>query len=258
MTNLDLKGLSVLNTRPESQSTCTTRAIECAGGAVFSVPTLLIMPPKHDWLHKLPALNTVDQAIFISANAVDFTFSRLAAAQLSWPATIKITAVGRATACALSKHTLGRVLTPEISTSEQVLALQHLQKITDQTILLFKGEGGRKLLETSLLQKQAKLTILSVYERRLPTHLGLAEQSWWQNRTVDIILFTSQQGMLNLFTLFAFDKPTQSWLKTLPCVVISPRLAQLAHEFGIKQVLVSELDRVPTTLQLFKEGLPYV
>jgi uroporphyrinogen-III synthase len=126
-----------------------------------------------------------------------------------------------------------------------------LLKIKQKIILLFKGEGGRTLIEESLITKQAKLIILAVYQRILPAINYQFTNSLWRDDAVDIILLTSEQSIHNLFKLFSQE--SHDWLQNKPCIVISERLAQIASKLGVKKIKISHPNRIIRTLLDYKD-----
>lgn len=250
-----LQGLRVLNTRPRTQGQALSHEIKEAGGTVLDCPTLDIEPTNDSWLTLLPHLAQATHAIFISANAVHCCFKILSQKKIIWPETIQVIAIGQATASALHHYRIDVKFIPPRADSEHLLALDSLQLIHGKTILLFKGEGGRTLIAEGLMQRGANLISLDVYRRTLPLNLN---QQWidslWQNDSVDIILFTSQQSMQNLFTMLG--RNARSWLCNKPCLVISNRLAFAASLLGIQTIIInSQEETLLDTLSHFKQGL---
>ncbi len=250
-----MKGLRVLNTRPLNQSAALDKAIHAAGGISINLPALTITSTTLDWLNNMPELTTVNQAIFISANAVDYYFSALKQANIHWPASINVIAVGNATAAALSKQGIQVHHIPFIADSEHLLELDILQNIQHQNILLIKGLGGRPMIAEVLQSRGACLISLAVYYRSLPDIKQEYINSVWQDDSVDIILFTSQQAMNNLFTLFSEEG--RSWLRSKPCLVISARLAESASLLGIKTIIISQHDKILDALRHYNQGVMY-
>jgi uroporphyrinogen-III synthase len=248
-----LNGLRVLNTRPIEQAKALSQAIRLAGGIAIECPALVIEPKPQTWLKTLPNLNSTALAIFISANAVDCCFRTLKTAHYQWPLSIQNIAVGNATATALMKHGIKADFIPTIADSENLLNLAILQTISRKTIVLFKGEEGRLLIAETLLARGADLHTIEVYQRQCPKFEPQQYHFLWQNGVVDIILFTSQQAMLNLF--YMFGEEAHAWLCQTPCLVISERLAKEASLLGIKQVIVSTPKTILTTLHQFNQGL---
>lgn len=249
----DLQGICVLNTRPLEQGKLLTRQIKRSGGQVISCPTLSIRQSSDNWIKNLPTLSSVDQAIFISANAVDYSQMPLAQQKIQWPDSIHVIAIGHGTQKALLKYAICADALPVKADSEHLLSLPELQSVKNQCILLFKGEGGRPLIAETLRERGAKLYELNVYSRQLPVINRQSFERCWRDELVDIILFTSQQAMHNLF--FLFGEQAYDWLKRTPCLVISERLANDAALLGIKTILRCTPETMMDALQHFKKGL---
>jgi uroporphyrinogen-III synthase len=249
--NNSLDGLRILNTRPKNQAIILSQLIHQANGISIQCPTLEITQSTTDWIKGLPDLDEVDYAIFISANAVTYCFNELAKHNLHWPKHIYVIAIGQGTAKSLHHYQI-RVdnlpLTPE---SEHVLVLMNQYPLQDKKILLFKGEGGRTLIEEGLRQKQATLNTFTVYQRTMPAIDCHYINSLWRNDAVDIILLTSEQSIQNLFKLFS--REAHPWLQDKPCLVISERLAQAASLAGIKKTKLSHPNRIIETLLDYKD-----
>lgn len=255
MNHFNLMGLRVLNTRPLEQGELLTRKIKRMGGEVFICPALTIMPVSTSWVDQLPNLQSVNHAIFVSANAVNHGIPTVLQHQPDWPKNIKVTAIGHATKRALLQRNLSVDYLPEKANSEHLLALPHLQDIKNQVILLFKGEGGLDLIANTLNQREAQIIELSVYRRQLPTINQENLERCWRDQLVDIILYTSQQAMHNLF--FLFGEQAHPWLKQTPSLVISERLVNEARLLGIQTILCCEPEQILEKLYRFRQGLSY-
>jgi uroporphyrinogen-III synthase len=248
-----LKGLRVLNTRPGEPAQILTQSITAAGGISIECPTLAIIPAEQNWIKLLPDLNKVDQAVFISANAVHHCFTQLAAHHIIWPAKINVIAIGQGSAKALQEFNIQVSTIPAFPDSEHLLSLNCLHQLKNQTVLLFKGEDGRQLIEEGLRQREANLFILPVYKRVMPKIRHQFMNTLWQDDLVDIILLTSEQSIHNLFKMFG--KEAYNWLIHKPVVVISDRLAQTAKSFGMTQIIISHPDWMMKTLVDYYQGL---
>ncbi|CAM2805700.1 uroporphyrinogen-III synthase [Legionella steigerwaltii] len=244
--NNSLRGLCILNTRPRSQAGPLSQSIRDAEGKVIELPTLEIEATNTGWVNLLPDLSTVNQAIFISAHAVHYCFTQLNQQHIEWPSSIQVIAIGHGSAAALQKFGIRVSAIPEIPDSEHLLALKTLQQPKKQNVLLFKGVGGRPLIEEQLIQRGANLVILEVYKRVIPQINTQFIQSIWRDDLVDIILLTSEQSLHNLFTLF--DKEAHDWLRNKKWLMISKRLAQVASSLGIRNIRICHPSRVMNTL----------
>lgn len=251
----ELKGLRVLNTRPLEQGQHLSRAIHEAGGISIDFPSIAIEPTPIDWVNILPNLINVQYAIFISANAVRFFYETLKQCQLKWPAVIKTIAIGQASAAQLANYNVPVNYIPSVADSEHLLQIGALQDVKHQTFLLVKGVGGRTTIGDTLLQRGADVVTLDVYRRTLPRVRPEITYSLWHDNSVDIILFTSQQAIQNLFTLLGKDAHT--WLCNTPCLVISGRLAEEASHLGMQQIIICNYDTVLATLEQYNKGLTH-
>ncbi|MBL7480640.1 uroporphyrinogen-III synthase [Legionella bononiensis] len=248
-----LHGLRVLNTRPQKQAYALNSAITEAGGIAIACPTLEIVESEVPWINSLPNLKNVSQAIFISANAVHYCFTQLFRHNIAWPKHINVIAIGKGSAKELSKFHIEINDIPDVPDSEHLLALHCLQQLKNQTVLLFKGEGGRPLIEQTLIEKGANLCSLAVYKRVMPEVHHQLINSLWREDLVDIILLTSEQSMHNLFKMFC--KEAHDWLKNKPAIVLSERLANSAALSGITKIIISHPDRMMSTLFDYYQGL---
>ena len=77
---------------------------------------------------------------------------------IAWPEQLKAIAIGQATAKALRAFHIDTHGTPDVPDSEHLLELPYLQQVSKKNLLLFKGEGGRQLLEKELVQRGARVT----------------------------------------------------------------------------------------------------
>lgn len=237
--NKPLAGLCVLNTRPLAQSEELNTSLKTLGAQVVLCPGLKTCPIATSWEKHAPLPQAFDIIIFISVNAVTYYFERRS--KLSWPASIPTFALGQATAAALLTHQIVS-LQPEDSRTEGLLSLEPLQKIRGKKILIVKGTDGRTLLQTELINRGAFVETLDVYTRTMPeVEPKLIQQIWRENR-IDIILFTSQQSMQHIFTLFGSS--AQTWLQSKPSLVISQRLADIARQMGMKKIFITAPNQI--------------
>lgn len=244
---MSLNGLRVLNTRPLHQAQALNEQIRLAGGCALSCPTIAITASHSKWVEELPDLADVKQAIFTSANAVNYFFDELKHRQITWPTSIHIIAIGEGTRSALLSYDKKVDSLPIESHSEGIVNLPTLQAVADQSILLIKGKDGRNVIRQTLLKRKAHIIELAVYERTLPIVNQEKLLNWWKDDHIDIILFTSQAAMENLFSLF--DPQTHAWLKQKPCLVISERLIGIAQQLGMQKIIQCPFKDIIETLQ---------
>lgn len=240
-----LNGLRILNTRPSKQGKTLSKAIRNLGGLCIELPALNIEPTT-DWLECMPAPDKVQKMIFVSPNAVHYFFQSIRQHNITWPTAIQVITVGQGTTQALKEKGIHVDAQPEIADSEHLLQLDCLQCVSQQTILLIKGKGGRSLLNKTLLKRGANLISLCVYRRVSPRYSSQYIKSLWQDDAVDIILFTSVEAMQNIFKIFGDQ--ARVWLCSKPCIVLSERLAKYASDLGMKDIRVSRYDCILNAL----------
>ncbi len=248
-----LQGLRVLNTRPIKQGLELSQKIREAGGISIDCPALAICATQKNWLSTLPALPEITLAVFISRNAVEYFFSEMEKAKIKWPPGIETIAIGKATASALEKCAIPVHHTPEVADSEHLLNLAIMKDIHQKKILLVKGTGGRPLLEKAFVAAGAELYVTEVYTRDMPFYQQAEVNSIWQNNAVDIILYTSEQAMLNLLGMFG--PQARDWLSNKPSLVISERLAKTAAGLGMQHIIISAPDKLFETLCDYNQGI---
>jgi uroporphyrinogen-III synthase len=218
-------GLRVLVTRPKQRAGSLISLLHAAGAEVLAYPVIAITEPLDTQSREVALKNIEDYqiAIFISPTAVEKTFEQIA----DLPETLKLVALGKSTARALKNH--GYTLSFEADTqdSESLLAQTQMQpaQVAQQNIVIFRGEGGRELLASTLRERGADVIYADIYRRALPVtaHLQTA-----QLRALHAVCVTSNQSLENLMLLC----DDVALLKTLPLFVPGQRCAELAKTLG--------------------------
>ena len=233
----DLAGLSVLVTRPAEQAEELCKLIEQARGRPIRFPALEILGPvdKQAARRQLLEAGQADMLIFVSANAVQYAFPLLPE-QL--PLDIDITAVGKASARALSAVGLEPTLVPERMDSEGLLALPAMQDVDGRRIIILRGNAGRELLADTLRARGAEVMQVEVYRRQRPRRVAAARNliAGWEH-LVDVVVATSNDILDNLFALLG-EAGTER-LRHTPLVVVSQRMAAHAVAQGCEIVYIA-------------------
>jgi len=234
-----LAGTGVLITRPRAQATRLASLVEAASGTALCFPTLEIVPtPDDNALHgALTQLGPGAVAIFVSTNAVTHALAALARAGRHWPAKVPAAAVGQATARALREAGIPDVLVPtERFDSEGLLALPALNIVRGQTVILFRGEGGRELLADALRARGAHVLEAACYRRARPLADTAPLLAWLRSGKISIVTATSVETLENLCAMV--KPPAREQLLSLPLAVNSPRVAAAAKTLGFAQAPV--------------------
>lgn len=228
----------LLVTRPAAQSARLCTLLETAGCEAIRLPAIEIQDPVN--LHELETvadeLDSYDLAVFVSANAVqrgvEFVMDRR-----EWPEQTRIAAVGASSAAALLPYGLSTDYVPEHQfTSEALLALDELQDMSGQRVVIFRGNGGREHLHDILVARGAEVDYVEAYRRACPVVDAAAMLALLQPGYLDYITITSNETLQNLFDMAG--AAGQPLLCEVPLVVVSPRQSMLASELGFKRPLL--------------------
>lgn len=236
-----LTGRRILVTRPEAQAEGLARLIEAEGGKILRFPTVVIADPEETSAIKeiVRRLDAFQWAVFVSANAVERGLPWILS-QHGMPADLKIAVVGQATAQALAAFGLRPRLCPVSGyNSEALLAMDELQCMQGNRVVIFRGKGGRELLSETLTARGAQVEYAEVYRRCLPPAAVAADlRQALTDYPVDGVVTTSKAVLENLCQLVG--KRLLEVLRSTPLVVIGSRQAQQAKALGFTQVRVAQ------------------
>lgn len=247
-----LAGIRVLVTRPVHQAQALSDMLAEQGGQVIRLPVIEIeaiaLPQKTAVV--LDEIDTIDFAVFISPNAVEFGLATLLA-HGKIPDKMKLVTIGKASAQKM-RQLLGRapdIYPTEQYNSEALLALNSLQsdQVNHKKIIIFRGQGGRELLATSLQQRGALVDYIEVYRRKKPDIQSDVLESIWgsgsQSSGPDIATVTSNEGLANLVAMFdcLSDDQQDSYLQHLwqtPLVVVTEKMRISAQNLGFNNIIM--------------------
>lgn len=232
----DLFGIGVLVTRPAGQAEPLCRLIEAAGGRAIALPAASILPASDPEPARALLAAPWDLIVFVSRNAVEQSLPLLPGGRL--PEGPMIAAVGQATARALAAAGREPDLVPGGRfDSEALLAMDALEDVLGQRILIVRGEGGRATLGETLAKRGAQVAYAEVYRRVLPEIDPTPLVANW-HRDIQAATATSDDILNNLLELVT-AKGRDALLAT-PLVVVSERTATLARSLGFARVEVAE------------------
>lgn len=234
MADRALAGLKIAVTRPRDQAAQLARRIEQSGGLPLLFPLLEIEAAEITpaLRERLSRVAQSDLAIFISPNAVQYGIAAVHAAGVTFPAALKIAAVGQGSAKALREQGMTGIIAPtERFDSEGLLALPELQNVAGWRVMIFRGNGGRELLGETLGARGAEVEYVECYRRSKPAQDGAALLA----AAPDAITVTSSEALAHLWQML--DEQARSVLRGTPLFVPHARIAELAHQQGWQHVL---------------------
>lgn len=227
---LPLKNKTILVTRPEDLATPLLQRISDAGGSAQHYPVIRIshIEQSESLNAILNNLSNFNIAIFISPTAVVKTLEIIK----KLPDQLALAVIGRSTDAMLKKYGYHPKILPEEFNSESLLQHPSLQqdKVANSSIVIFRGIGGRDLLNNTLTERGANVIYAETYKREKNP---LASLSHDQLTHVNALTVTSNEGLQNLFDL-TNDK---AQLTTIPIIVPGIRAHKLAGELGFQDII---------------------
>jgi len=246
-----LQGKRVLVTRPAHQATDFILALRDLGAEPLSFPTIEIRPvadtyPLDSAIRRLRAwagkevltsqeAPPYDWLVLTSANGVEAFWAALQRAGLDSRclASLRIAAIGPATAAALQQRSILPDLVPEVYTAEGILAaFDAFGSLAGQRFLLARADIARKALAEGLLERGAQVEELAAYQT-------VPIQGETLPPFADIVTFTSSstvQGYINCLG----GQPPASFLQDSQVVCIGPITAATARDLGVPVTAVAE------------------
>lgn len=232
---------SILVTRPAGQADRLCAGLLAAGYRSVHQPLLAVSPIVLDAAQQdIPkTLASYAHCLFISSNAARYGLDCLLAGRSGWPHSVQCYAVGDSTADVLRAAGIV-VQTPGVEmTSEGLLALPSLQSVTNERVLIVKGEGGRAALRESLIARGAHVDELRCYRRSPPDLAPEALQDLLVEQQVVCILVSSGEALDNLVELLKPADNTHLTHRRCALVVPSARVAEQAQAAGWHDVAVA-------------------
>lgn len=233
-----LNGLHIAVTRPVDQATSICDAIHHHGGKATLFPLLAISPLQDysEFEQTIASLETADWAIFISTNAVDSALPRIIKKFGNVPRNLKFAAIGHQTARELALYGIHDILTPHTRfDSETLLALGEMHDVANETVVIFRGVGGRDVMADTLKSRGANVIFAECYRRINPQTDAKSLNNLWHQGQLDAVIVTSSEAMRNLLDIAGESE----WLRHVTLCVNHARIAELPLQFGFK-VLVTD------------------
>ncbi len=228
-----LKNLKVLVTRPKQQANNLCELIENLGGTAIRFPVIEINNSENQQVARLimDDLEQYNIGIFISRNAVEWTL-KLLGDKTSALESMSLISIGPATTAALKRALSGTVITNFGTNSESLLENEALgaEAVSGKKIIIFRGQGGREHLATTLGQRGAKVDFAEVYRRDCPQYDSDFINKIWALNVPDVVVVTSNNGLENLFSLLNNEQSNLLLSKQL--VVMGRRMFDFSVGFG--------------------------
>ncbi|SPJ32751.1 Uroporphyrinogen-III synthase [Kushneria phyllosphaerae] len=236
---------TALMARPGARARALEQALEEVGliPRSLDIMTLVAREPTPHERTLLYDLDNFRHVICTSPFAATCLIDAIEARWPQLPIGIDFHATGVSTADVLSTGLGVKVSAPgpgSGSASEALLDMPGLQAVSGARVALVSGEGGRELIEQTLLARGAEVSRLSLYERRLQPPSATMRELLAQGDFA-ILIVTSQEQLEYL------DQWCTPATRKRPLVVSSQRLATMAGRDHFECVFIAG-DATPQTL----------
>jgi uroporphyrinogen III methyltransferase/synthase len=266
--NYPLLGQRVLVTRPRHQAADFMASLRDLGAEPVAFPTIEIRSaedttPLDDALRQICRQTAAavgrggemagdgeaafDWLVVTSANGVTAVWERLAALGLDSRclASVRVAAIGPATAATLQQYSITPDLIPVEYTAEGVLdAFDRLGPVTGQRFLLARADIARATLADGLRERGAIVSEIPAY-RTVPVEGGPTPPP------ADIVTFTSSSTVQGYVNCLAGADPAQT-LKDSRVVCIGPITAKTAQALGVPVAAVAKKYTIEGLLKVLK------
>lgn len=250
-----LTGWSFLVTRPAQRGDRLSAMLERQGAMVIQRPSLVI-GEMEDPMPVADAMERADLAIFVSIYAVNALSQALALRPLSFRKSLRIAAVGGATADALKQLGLKVTFAPPGSTGSEglidALAGSNWQK---REVALFAADTGRRVLAEWLTERGARVSRIIAYTRQPNPDADFDAVAGFLASPQRVITFTSLESARALTS--AIPPGSRENLFASNLIVISQRIADGCRSMGFQgelDVADDTLDKTIVTLAIAQAG----
>lgn len=242
---------TLLNTRPAHQAHALNQLVIQQGGQSINCPTITIQ-----WVaiseSALVGCKPFDKAIFTSANSVlgwVKSQQELNPEARKFYSHTEFYAIGKATQeKGLELGLDFKILSYEQFDSEHFLAHEEMLAIKGQHVAIFKGVGGRSLIEETLSRRGANVKLFDVYQRKMAPFCA-SEWDRFLKSSAPVLLLSSLESWQNLVSgllqehtnsLTSREKLIRAafWLSVSTTVVMSQRIADIMIAQGWKWPLI--------------------
>ena len=237
MNKKSLTGKKILITRAREQSGDFATQLKKIGAEVIEFPTIEMVAPIRwgEVDRAIDRLKSYDWIIFTSANGVDFFWQRLAErGELHpLPSSLKVCAIGPATARQLKEKGISVHYVPEKFVAESILEGFEKMFVKGKRILLARAKKARDILPKGLRKMGAEVDVVAVYRTIRPRGGSKRLNRLLTEGEIDVIAFTSS-STVNHFAELLKKEDLKKLLKGIAIACIGPVTAETAKGWGLR------------------------
>lgn len=231
MSDLPLKGRTVLVTRPAIQSKPLCTLLQQAGAEALAFPLIAIQPDETALARLSQQTVRADWLIFVSPSAAD----------IAWPALkdtmAKLACVGQPCARRLEHYAGRSVVHPTTGNdSASLLADPSFAVKAGQRVLIIRGHGGRPDLVNGLRSRGVQVELAEVYHRTENQPDWSAFDTAATSNSLYAACVTSTQIARLLFTQAGSHR--HATLQSLNYCVPHERIAAYLTEAGAQNIMI--------------------
>ena len=258
---LPLAGRRILVTRSTQQAGKLSEGLRALGAEPVEVPVLEIRPPESFAAldAALQRLDEYDWLILTSANTVRALTRRMAEQGIgsAQPATLKIAAVGSATAEAARQAGFSVALVPDAYVAESLVAALKEgiagESISGRRVLLARAAMARDIIPDGLRQAGAFVDVADAYRNVLPEAAPELLRRALKTR-IDAVTFTSSSSATHLAEA-ACRAGIAFPFAGIAAISIGPITTQTLRELGWEPAVEADESDIPGLLGAVRRAL---
>jgi uroporphyrinogen III methyltransferase/synthase len=207
-----LKGKTVLVTRPANRADAVTARLRRAGAKVIHIPLIEIADPSDNFKsldRAIAQLEKYDWVIFTSQNGVEKFFARC---RKLFPLPLRervrvrgrVAAVGPATAAALKKHGIRKVIIPRKNnySADGLIGVLKKYELKGKRVLFPSAKKARETLPFWLKRRGARLTKAQAYQTVMPKKVDRVRlRKLIREDKSDFVMFHSESAEKNFWKI---------------------------------------------------------
>jgi uroporphyrinogen III methyltransferase/synthase len=254
-----LFGQRIVVTRTREQASALSRQLLDLGADVLEIPTIKVVPPddRHTMIEALEGLGEYDWIIFTSPNGVTAFFDALFKAfeDVRSVGTVRIAAVGPATAARLKELHLRVDVMPEESLSSKVAkALGQYESVENLRILVARAQVANPELGQALEDMGAIVDDVAFYKTVPETEDRDGAAARLLESGADWITFTSSSTVQNFDARFELPKLLARFPNTR-LASIGPETSKAIAALGLQPTVEAKPHTIEGLVKALQSGV---